>query len=1308
VSNFVRALRAPRTAAVTPHPREESDFRRLIRLLGRFLVGQRRSFILAGLLLIAEAMTAVLPKPLVGYLVDYLAARVRSLTVAGAAPPPSPLMMLGLPGIINPDVDTVLLITVALIALTAVNSLADSLAEIYLARGGRMLGFNLRVALYSHLQRLSLAFHNQRRTGDILTRVTGDVTALEDFVTASLSDIVGSLLLIAFSLYIIVNNAWQVGIVALLIIPIMALISNYFSRRIKAASKKQRAREGDLASAAQEMLASIRVIQAYGRGTDEQQRFAAQSQKTMEAALEAAGLQARFSWVVSLLESVAVAAVIWLAVLLIVQVPPVVTVGALVVMIGLMQDMFKPTKKIIKEWNTVGKIYASVERIGELLDRKPAVQDAPDAIAAPPLRGDIEFRHVGFAYQPEPEDAPPGAETAPPRMTLRDVNFRAEPGEVFALVGPTGAGKSTILQLLPRLYDPHTGQVLIDGHDLREFTLESLRGQMSMVLQETILFTGSVADNIAYGRHRATREEVIAAAIQANAHEFIEKMPQGYDTLLSERAGNLSGGQRQRIAIARAFIRNTPILILDEPTTGLDAESTDLVRLALRTLMKGKTTLIISHDLNLIRQADQILVVKDGQIAEIGTHKELLQAEGVYAALYAMQFGQAMLEQGEPPAPPLPVAAAEDEPAPLTSRAFETLLMAALPEPVTPQAFEYLLTQSGQAQRAAESADGAQQPPGLGAGAGAAPEPPAVSARPPPGPGTPRPAIFRTMMMRVLPHPAPVDGDNGAALTGEEARMDDQAPQAAALPPLAEKTNQPATGRIAPLADRSRSDGDPRIVTAIGGASIDPLHSPALQRDLPGLPAAFDPEVMRAHLQAALFGGDRAAYTIGRITPGQAIYLVGECCVLRYALEITDRTTAQTLKPLVMGRVFPTPEAAARYKRDRLDPLVTLMRGREETAPFTAPVALIPPLNMVVYAFPIDGQLPTLIAATHRAGVVELLRDLLPEALDDGFVADDCRIELAHYGRMHRCVLRYHVAGRMAGQAAPVQRVIYGKVTDDGSGALTGPVIAALRERVRDSSSPARFNIPRALGYRPDLQLLLLEAIPGAPQVARLLGARLRGEAATAGTATLEDMHDACARIAATLHTAPIPLGHRRTLDDEVAVLREGFMNMRRISPELGALLQDQLERLTVYAEQINPLPLRFSHGDFTYTQLIFDGISSGLVDFDTVCQAEPALDLGQFLAYLRVAVQKAQRNAAVEPTALADELGTRFFNAYTEAASLESSDAEHLQARTAVYEIISLLRLALHSWQKLKAARIQNVLVVLEERASCLPQRNR
>jgi aminoglycoside phosphotransferase (APT) family kinase protein len=286
--------------------------------------------------------------------------------------------------------------------------------------------------------------------------------------------------------------------------------------------------------------------------------------------------------------------------------------------------------------------------------------------------------------------------------------------------------------------------------------------------------------------------------------------------------------------------------------------------------------------------------------------------------------------------------------------------------------------------------------------------------------------------------------------------------------------------------------------------------------------------------------------------------------------------------------------------------------------------------------------------------------------------------------------------------------VVYGKVADDGSGVVTGQAIPALRKLVLEGDPPYRFNIPRVVGYRPDLQLLLLEAIPGAPQTARLLAARLRGEQVTAGAATLEDMHDACAHIAATLHTSGITLGRRRTLDDELAVLRDGFAGVRRISPELGARLQALLDQVALQAEQTDAQPLCFSHGDFTYTQLIFDGTASGLVDFDTVCQAEPALDMGQFLAYLRMAVKKAQRNAAVAPTGLAEELGTRFLHSYIKAADLAPADADHLRARTAIYEMISLLRLALHSWQKLKGARIQNVLAVLEERAACLPQTSR
>jgi ABC-type multidrug transport system fused ATPase/permease subunit len=426
----------------------------------------------------------------------------------------------------------------------------------------------------------------------------------------------------------------------------MALIMNYFTGRIKAASKRLRSTEGELASAAQEMLSSIRVVQVYGQGGYEQSMFSGQSQKAMNLAVEAAGYQARFSWIQSVLSATATALVICIGVGLILRNPVSLGVGGLSVFIKWIDDMFKPTKKLIAEWNAFGKLSASLERVGELMDLKPEVRDKVDAITAQQFRGKIEFRNVVFSY---PSMEPSKKGDGKSRPTLNGLSFTIQPGQVVALVGHTGAGKSTVAQLLPRLYDPNSGQVLIDGRDIRDYTLESLRAQMSMVLQESVLFTGTIVENIAYGRPDAPGIEIIEAAKNANADEFISKFSDGYYTILAERGSNLSGGQRQRIAIARAFVRDTPILILDEPSTGLDAESTDLVLQALRKLMKGKTTIIISHELNLIRDADQIIVIKEGQIEQMGTHDELLRAGGLYANLYIMQSNQRALDGGALP-----------------------------------------------------------------------------------------------------------------------------------------------------------------------------------------------------------------------------------------------------------------------------------------------------------------------------------------------------------------------------------------------------------------------------------------------------------------------------------------------------------------------------------------------------------------------------------------------------------------------------------------------------------------------------------
>jgi ABC-type multidrug transport system fused ATPase/permease subunit len=617
------------------------NFSRLVGFIARFSGNTKRNFLLAALMLIFEAATAVGITRLAGVLITDLA---RRLQTGGSAP--SSFNFLGRLGItsIDPIWQTVAVVTLGVIVMTMINSLGDSLAEIYLAQGGRKVGYNMRVFLYNHLQKLSLSFHNQSRTGDILTRVTSDVAAVEEFIISDLSDVLGSALFIVFVLVTILSTKyWEVVLVAIAIIPMMVLVSNYYTSRIKAASKRLRSTEGELASAAQEMLSSIRVVQVYGQGNYEQALFSGQSKKAMNAALEAASYQARFSWIVSVLGAVATAAVIWLAVWLIRREPiGLADIGLLTVYIKYIEDMFKPIKKLISEWNAFGKLYASLERIGDIIDLKPEVQDKPGAVPAPVFRGKIEFRNVVFTY-PALGPSKKGSD-AKPRPTLNGLSFQIEPGQVVAVVGHTGAGKSTIVQLLPRLYDPNDGQILIDGHDIRDYTLESLRAQMSMVLQESILFTGSILENIAYGRPDATGIEVVEAARDANADEFISKLPDGYYSILGERGSNLSGGQRQRISIARAFVRDTPILILDEPSTGLDAESTDLVLQALRKLMKGKTTIIISHELNLIRHADKIIVIKAGEIEQMGTHEELIRSGGLYANLYAMQSGQRAME----------------------------------------------------------------------------------------------------------------------------------------------------------------------------------------------------------------------------------------------------------------------------------------------------------------------------------------------------------------------------------------------------------------------------------------------------------------------------------------------------------------------------------------------------------------------------------------------------------------------------------------------------------------------------------------
>jgi thiamine kinase-like enzyme len=592
------------------------------------------------------------------------------------------------------------------------------------------------------------------------------------------------------------------------------------------------------------------------------------------------------------------------------------------------------------------------------------------------------------------------------------------------------------------------------------------------------------------------------------------------------------------------------------------------------------------------------------------------------------------------------------------------------------------------------------------------PAAPAPAARPaaPEQDDKPKPSIFATTVMRTIPEPAQATGQPPAAATGPTQFHAAQTPAAPAPTSRSGTRSTDADIRARRAAIQAQRDMPVSAGQAgrsgLRGEKLDILNSPVIQGELPGLRAAFDTAAMREQIQSVLFGKARPSYTVEQCEVDQATYMPGEGCAIRYEVLVRDRTSQKTFAPLVVGLVFPTQLAAALYMRDRLAPLAELMRGRPEIAPFATPAALIEPLNMALYVFPIDGEMPALVGASDPERMREVLSETLPQALDNTFTVEKCEVELVDYARRYRAVLRYHVEGKRSSGGRVEQQTVYGKVFTSNIGALAGPVTAALRERlIGVSSGDYHFGVPRSLGWRPDMQLSLLEALPGKPLISDLLKARLRGRTTEPEIMSLREMIDACAKIAATLHTSDIKLGRRRTLDDEIASLRTGFADVQRISPELGALLDSWLNRISTYAEQSDALNLCFAHGDYTYTQLIFAGKQAGLVDFDSVCQAEPALDVGHFLAYLRVAGFKAQKLADDGPTTLVEELCERFMNTYIASMGDRVDDEERLRVRVATYQVISLLRRALRSWQKFKGSRLENALALIEEEMACLPQ---
>ncbi len=487
---------------------------------------------------------------------------------------------------------------------------------------GEKFIFDLRVRLYAYLQKMSLSFFERTSTGELMSRVTNDLSALEHFVThGSALTAVDLIRLIGGSIILFVLD-WRLAALVLIPVPILAVALRHYNTKIRPVYRSVRARLGNINAKLQDNLSGIRVIQAFAREEMERQRFATESERYYRARVEGIRYWSVFFPAIRFLG--AMGSVIVLGVGAVMVVKGEMTLGTLVAFLSYTASFYEPINRLTEVDNIFQEAIAAGERFFEILDETTEVGDAPEAIDLPMIQGKMVFDEVTFRYGTGDK-------------VLHDIAFEMAPGEMVALVGPSGAGKTSIANLICRFYDPNQGKIMIDGHDLRRIKLSSLRQQVAVVLQDSFLFNNSVVENLLYGKPDATRDELIQAAKAANAHDFIMQLPQGYDTEIGERGVKLSGGQKQRLALARAILADPRILILDEATSSVDAETEFLIQQALERVLEGRTSLVIAHRLSTVRNADKIIVLDQGRIVEVGQHDELLQGGGLYSQLYQRQ-----------------------------------------------------------------------------------------------------------------------------------------------------------------------------------------------------------------------------------------------------------------------------------------------------------------------------------------------------------------------------------------------------------------------------------------------------------------------------------------------------------------------------------------------------------------------------------------------------------------------------------------------------------------------------------------------